>query len=296
MRLANQDWRRVINAEVDQLVGDRARSLLPEGCQAALGKRDSLATSVAGFLGRRMQALWSYDKDQGPQVLFPRTSKTAEVPGTSGSSSSRSAFQKKPNAGSTPPQNGGFSSLVQAPPALGDSVNGDQDEMASPGPEDQGARNSEHTLPRKVPVANKKHILLSLVDGTGDVRGHRFVTTRDTHNNMQIKCEDCGLWIQQVDPKPVFNRKVANYCKNHPLSTPSADWCWHASHNMCHEGFRWKCTRCQGVQAVGGLTPATLERVCAHGMSHTSRKRATLDSRAAAGTRSVASFFAKSSS
>ena len=145
-------------------------------------------------------------------------------------------------------------------------------------------------------MANKKQILLSLVDGAGDVRGHRFATTRDTYNNMQIKCEDCGLWIQQVDPKPVFNRKVANYCKNHPLSSPSADWCWHASHNMCNAGFRWKCTRCQGVQAVGGLTPATLERVCAHGMSHTSRKRAALDSQAAAGTRSVASFFAKSSS
>ena len=69
----NQNWRRVINAEVDQLVGDRALSLLPEGCQAALEKRDTLATSMACFLGRRMQALWSYDKDQGPQVLFPRT-------------------------------------------------------------------------------------------------------------------------------------------------------------------------------------------------------------------------------
>eukprot|EP00439_Symbiodinium_sp_Y106_P081915 s1629_g21.t1 len=64
----NQDWRRVINAEMDQLVGDRALSLLPAGCQAALEKRDALATSVACFLGRRMQALWSYDKDQGPQA------------------------------------------------------------------------------------------------------------------------------------------------------------------------------------------------------------------------------------
>ena len=35
----NQDWRRVINAEVDQLVGDRARSLLPEGCQAPWEER-----------------------------------------------------------------------------------------------------------------------------------------------------------------------------------------------------------------------------------------------------------------
>ena len=47
---------------------------------------------------------------------------------------------------------------------------------------------------------------------------------------------------------------------------------------------------------MGGLTPATLERVCAHGMSKTSRKRAALDSQAVAGTSSVASFFAKSSS
>ena len=98
-----------------------------------------------------------------------------------------------------------------------------------------------------------------------------------------------------------FSRLILNLFSTGRLQitariTPSADWSWHASHNMCNEGFRWKCTRCQGVQAVGGLTPATLERICAHGMSHTSRKRAALDSQAAAGTRSVASFFAKSSS
>ena len=241
----NQDWRRVINAEMDQLVGDRALSLLPAGCQAALEKRDALATSVACFLGRRMQALWSYDKDQGPQVLFPRTPKTAESTETSGSSANRSTFQKKrrsTNAGKTPPKNGGIASLVQAPSVPHDQEDGGQPDLNSPGPGDHGARSSEQNPPRTEPVANKKQILLSLVDGSGDARGHRFATTRATSNNLQIKCEDCGLWIQQIDSKSVFNRKVANYCKNHPLSAPSADWSWHASHNMCNEGFRWKCT------------------------------------------------------
>ena len=255
----NQDWRRVINAEVDQLVGERALSLLPEGCQAALEKRDSLATSVACFLGRRMQALWSYDKDQGPQVLFPGPAKTVDSTGTSGSSASRSAFQKEAaqrHYRQNPTAKRGTSSLVQ----VASAPNGGQAELNYPGPGGHGAV-SEQNPPRKGPVANKKQILLSLVDGSRDARGHRFATTRDTSNNLQIKCEDCGLWIQQTDSKSVFNRKVANYCKNHPLSTPSADWGWHASHNMCNEGFRWKCTRCQGVQAAGGLTPATLERV-----------------------------------
>ena len=77
------------------------------------------------------------------------------------------------------------------------------------------ATENKQNPPRKEPVANKKQILLSLVDGSGDARGHRFATTRDTSNNLQIKCEDCGLWIQQIDSKSVFNRKAARI-------TPSA--------------------------------------------------------------------------
>ena len=204
----------------------------------------------------RIRVLRSFFR--GPQKQWTPQGLQAPVPAARPFKKRRSA-----TTGKTPPQNGGTSSLVQVASTPNDQEDGGQAEL--------------------------NYLLLSLVDGSRDARGHRFATTRDTSNNLQIKCEDCGLWIQQTDSKSVFNREVANSCKNPPLSTPSADWGWHASHNMCNEGFRWKCTRCQGVQAVGGLTPATLERVCAHGMSCTSRKRAALDSQAAAGTRSVAS-------
>ena len=111
-------------------------------------------------------------------------------------------------------KNGGIASLGQAPSVPNDQEDGGQPDLNSPGPGDQGARSSEQKPPRTEPVANKKQILLSLVDGSGDARGHRFATTRATSNNLQIKCEDCGLWIQQIDSKSVFNRKVvANYCK-----------------------------------------------------------------------------------
>ena len=278
-----QDWRRVINAEVDQLVGARAKKLVPIGGEAALVKADALAASVAGFLGRRMQALWSYDKDQGPQVLFPGVSKATASTETAGSSSNRSSFQtrkRRTKEGKTPPSSGGLVASVPVTEAqIGQEIRVKPDEGNPVSkPEERGNSRSE-------PVANKKQMLMALVDGTRDARGHSFVTTSTTNNNLQIKCEDCGLWIQQVDSKPVFQRKVANFCKNHPLSVPAVEWKWHASHNLCNEGFRWKCTKCHGVQAVGGLTPALLERVCAHGKTYTSRRRAALDSQAAVGTK-----------
>ena len=117
-----QDWRRVINAEVDQLVGARAKKLVPERGEEALGKADTLVASVAGFLGRRMQALWSYDKDQGPQVVFPKATKAATSTEATGSSSNRSSFQKKKRkakAARTPPRTGGLvaGSSLEAPGA-----------------------------------------------------------------------------------------------------------------------------------------------------------------------------------
>ena len=114
--------------------------------------------------------------------------------------------QKGSKAAKTPPVVGG-----NANPALGrDTVIPKQE-----APPDQASRAPNGGQPSKMgPEANKRQILQSLLDGSGDVRGHSFALTNGSKgNNMQIKCEECGLWIQQTDTKPVFHRKVSNFCK-----------------------------------------------------------------------------------
>ena len=67
---SSQLWRWWANAAVDKLAGDRAnldRDLVQEEQHEA---RDKDTRAVQSFLAERVALLFSYDKDQGPQVLF----------------------------------------------------------------------------------------------------------------------------------------------------------------------------------------------------------------------------------
>ena len=126
---------------------------------------------------------------------------------------------------------------MQVASAPNDPEDGGQAELNYPGPGGHGAA-SKQNPPPKEPVANKKQILLSLVDGSRDARGHRFATTRDTSNNLQIKCEDCGLWIQQIDSKSVLTARLQITAR--------------ISHSV--GGLGWHATTC-AMKGLGGSVP-----------------------------------------
>ena len=275
-----QEWRRNINAEVDALVSRHAKALYSTERAERLQKHDKLATDVASFLGRRLLSLLEGGKKDGPQVVFPKDQPQEEPanPPSSSPSSNQSTFSKNrwKKRRKIPRGNQATTGLDSPTVNPADGIPGGDATTARP--EETGS-------------LNKKQILTGLVQGTLDVKGHTFVITRNTVNNLQIKCENCGLWIQQVDTKDTFNRKTHNHCKGHPDSVPSPTWTWHASHVMVNEGNRWVCTKCSSTQSVGGLTHGPLERPCQHAPNKRPPTNALKLNKAAQGTPSVATFF-----
>ncbi|CAE7252271.1 unnamed protein product, partial [Symbiodinium sp. CCMP2456] len=65
-----QPWRWFANAEVDKLAGDQANQARDPALEANLARSDADTKVVQRFLAERVALLFSYDKDQGPQVLF----------------------------------------------------------------------------------------------------------------------------------------------------------------------------------------------------------------------------------
>ena len=67
---AQQEWRRLINVEVDKLVGHRAQSERNVAKEKEIKARDAVCRQVNGLLAKRVQALLEYDADQGPTVQW----------------------------------------------------------------------------------------------------------------------------------------------------------------------------------------------------------------------------------
>ena len=62
---AQQEWRRLINVEVDKLVGHRAQRERNVAKDKEIKARDAVSRQVNGLLAKRVQALLEYDADQG---------------------------------------------------------------------------------------------------------------------------------------------------------------------------------------------------------------------------------------
>ena len=66
----SQVWRWWANGEVDKLAGDHANQDRDLAHEAAIAASDKDTQVVQRFLAERVALLFSYDKDQGPQVFF----------------------------------------------------------------------------------------------------------------------------------------------------------------------------------------------------------------------------------
>ena len=64
------EWRRLINVEVDKLVGQRAQGDRNVAQEKEIKARDAVSRQVNGLLAKRVQALLEYDADQGPTVQW----------------------------------------------------------------------------------------------------------------------------------------------------------------------------------------------------------------------------------
>ncbi|CAE7466241.1 unnamed protein product, partial [Symbiodinium natans] len=78
-------------------------------------------------------------------------------------------------------------------------------------------------------------------------RGHQWEKGSEHPRNLTLKCQLCGLYVQQT----LTNLEVVleQYCVNQPEARVREEWGIHPSHNMVNLGIRWVCTKCDRTHA-----------------------------------------------
>ena len=69
----------------------------------------------------------------------------------------------------------------------------------------------------------------------------------ESGNNLTMKCDVCGLYVQQVSNLAAFNRLMQHHCVDGTGILPP-EWNVHPSHRMVNMGVQWSCTRCGRLQ------------------------------------------------
>ena len=89
--------------------------------------------------------------------------------------------------------------------------------------------------------------MLACVAATVDTLGHRWLKGAESGNNLTMKCDVCGLYVQQVSNLAAFNRLMQHHCVDGNGILPP-EWNVHPSHRMVNMGVQWSCTRCGRLQ------------------------------------------------
>ena len=201
----------------------RTRRRDPAWEQSVLNK-DAAAVQINLFLASRVQQLFQYDKDEGPIVIFPENQKEeAEKP---------SKERKKPG------------------PKVKQTGLTTKGRKAKPGAKPGAA--SQATEP------NKRQQLEALLAGRGPDLGHRWVEGHRSRDNLCVNCSTCGHFIEQVDTKDIFSKKVRHPCQWREPSAPMMGE--HSSHKMVNAGKMWLCC-VAGVAYGNGLAGWTCSLV-----------------------------------
>ena len=191
-------------------------------------KVDALALQVNLFLASRVSFILSCDKDEGPLVIFPHEHKPKgpKVQSRRRSASqraadpSRSADRALASFASPParrvfpnpcfskaPVDARFSvaplgcGSCPSPAALKEvSENGPIQDAAK-----AGVQPAQH-------APNKKRLIQMRLDGQ-ECHGHRWVQGSVCNNNFTMKCEVCGLYVQQTHKPAIIMRLLQQPCK-----------------------------------------------------------------------------------
>ena len=99
----------------------------------------------------------------------------------------------------------------------------------------------------RAPPPNKRQRIKACVDGTVDTLGHRWILGSESASNLTMRCEICGLYVQQVLLQDRFDQLMQHPCKDQPSVLP-ASWGIHHSHNMLNLGVYWVCLTCEKLQ------------------------------------------------
>ena len=122
-----------------------------------------------------------------------------------------------------------------------------QDSPTVPSGPQENTRVRPNPAFQKSAAPNKKQRMLACIEASVDTLGHKWVKGADSGNNLTMKCESCGLYVQQVCSLSAFNRLMRHHCVNGQGTLPS-EWGVHQSHCMVNMGVQWTCTRCGRLQ------------------------------------------------
>lgn len=84
------------------------------------------------------------------------------------------------------------------------------------------------------------------IEGSVDTLGHRWILGSES-TNLTMRCEVCGLYVQQVLLQDRFDKLMQHPCKDQPSTVP-AEWNIHPSHKMLNLGVCWVCLTCEKLQ------------------------------------------------
>ena len=99
----------------------------------------------------------------------------------------------------------------------------------------------------KTPPSNKRQRIKACVEGTVDTLGHKWTLGSESASNLTMRCEICGLYVQQVLLQDRFDQLMRHPCKDQPSLLQPA-WDIHHSHKMFNLGVYWVCLTCEKLQ------------------------------------------------
>ena len=180
--------------------------------------KDEAVVQINLLLASRAQHIFQSDKDEGSQVVFP-----AEL-----QDGNRQAPGEKRKADPKAKKHGvpGKRRL----PKVGDKP-------------------AQAKVKPRAGEPNKRQQLEALLTGTGPDTGHTWVEGHRSRDNLCIRCSTCGFFVEQVDSKVSFDKKVRHTCEWREPSAPQMGE--HPSHQMVNGGRMWLCRRCGLRQWVG---------------------------------------------
>lgn len=225
------EWRRLINADVDALCGARSAEVYTSASRPDLKVIDRLCEDVCLHLAKKVGF-----------ILKQRTEKTFPWVMQRGSGASQS----------------------QANPSLvigGDKfVKSKYPKMSKP-PKDEPACNVPSPNPSNPKPLNKKQQMLAKLAMPEDPLGHRWIKGAEGQTNLTMKCDRCGLYVQQIADQPSFNRLMSHHCIGGGVIL--SEWGIHATHTMVNMGVQWSCSKCGRLQRPqSGVGAKQLQKPC----------------------------------
>ena len=94
-------------------------------------------------------------------------------------------------------------------------------------------------------------------------QGHTWRYTRGEEAiNLQLKCEVCGLWVQQTYSQDAFQKVDAQPCIGQPSQGPRFWPELHPTHTWQSTGKTWECTGCGVGFGPAAKVPSKATKVC----------------------------------